>query len=184
MSDIKQNWGFWKTAFIYGLPVGLLMIGMMIGSFTLFGFHSGAVSMAVGFLLMFLIFSLVFFGIKRFRDRDQGGFIKFTKALLLGFAMSLIAGLAYVFVSEIYTAMTNSVFIGKYADHLIELEKAKGVSAEALSTFMAKMDAMKTNYGNPLYRMSWTFTEVFPMGLIVSLISALALHNPKLWAKN
>lgn len=184
MNDKTQNWGFWKTASIYGTPAGLLVIGMMIGSFTFFGFKSDASSMAVGFLLMILAFSLVFLGIRRFRDQEQGGFIKFSKAFILGLAMVLFSGLAYVLVWEIYTAVTGNAFIGQYMDHLIELEQAKDISAEALSEFVAKVEAKETKYiNNPLYRMSVTFSEIASMGLIVSLLSALGLHNPKFWKR-
>lgn len=183
MSTTQQSSGFWKTAFIYGLPAGLLIILLMIGSFSAFGFHSDASSQVVGFLLMFFILSLIFFGMKRFRDQNQGGVIKFSKALLLGMAMSLFAGLAYVFVWEIYIAVTGNVFVAEYTDHLIEQQRAKGVSGEALTAFIDKMEAMKTNYAKPGYRIPLTFSEIFPMGFIVTLISALLLHRPKFWAR-
>jgi hypothetical protein len=175
--------GFWKTAFIFGGLAGLLIIAMMITSYSIFGMHSSATSMTVGFLLMFFILSLIFFGMKRFRDRDQGGVIKFTKALMLGLAMSVFAGFIYVIVWEIYVAKTGNSFILHYTDHLIELQKAKGVSGEALTEFTEKMTTMKTNYARPTYRIPLTFSEIFPVGFIVALISALFLHNPKLWAR-
>jgi len=175
--------GFWKTAALHGFPAGLLIISFMVGSFTLFGFKSGASSQAVGFLLMFFILSLIFFGIKKFRDRNQGGVIKFSKALLLGMAMSLFAGIAYVIVWEIYTAATDNQFIAEYTAHLVELQKAKGVSGDALQTYVDKVTKMKESYASPLYRIPITFSEIFPMGFIVSLVSALALHNPKFWAR-
>jgi len=128
MTTSQPKSTFWKTALIYGGLAGFLIISMMLISFEARGFHSDLGSMIVGFLVMFFILSLIFFGMKRFRDREQGGVIKFSKALLLGLAMSLFAGLAYVTVSEIYMAMTNHEFIGEYTNHLIEREKTKGVS--------------------------------------------------------
>jgi len=184
MSEYTQGHGFWKTAFLYGAPAGFLIISLMIAGFVFFGFQSGASSMAVGFLIMFFILSLIYLGIMRFRDREQGGFIKFSKALFLGMAMSLFAGLVYVLVWEIYTAVTGNSFIAFYTDHLIELEQAKGVSGDALSEFVDKMESTKASYANPFYRMPVTFSEIFPMGFIVSLVSAFALHNPKFWARS
>lgn len=175
---------FWKTAFIYGAPAGLGIISMMIASFTLFGFRSNASSQAVGFLLMFIILSLMFFGIKRYRDHQQGGVIKFSKALGLGLAMSLFAGLAYVLVWEIYLGFTGQAFISEYTSHLIDLKKAKGVSEESLASYIQEMNEMTASYANPLYRIPLTFIEIFPVGFIVALISSLALHTPKFWARN
>ena len=184
MNNANQNWGFWKTAIIYGLPPGVIVITFMLCSFALFGFHSDASSMAVGFLMMFLAFSLIFFGIRRFKNLNQGGFIKFSKALFLGLAMSLFAALAYVVIWEIYRAVSNVDFIGQYTNHLIELETAKGISAEELSEFIANVKAKQAKYtANAVYRMSVTFSEIFPIGFIVSLFSALVLHKPKFWAK-
>lgn len=184
MTTPTQTMSFWKTAAIYGLPAGIGIISLMLISFETMGFHSGASSMAVGFLLMFVILSLIFFGIKKYRDQGQGGVIKFSKALLLGLAMSLFAGIAYVLIWEIYSAATNSQFIYEYTDHLIELQKAKGVSAEELSAYIEGARKKADLYfSNRPYRMGITFSEIFPMGFIVSLLSALFLHTPKFWAR-
>jgi hypothetical protein len=45
---------------------------------------------------------------------------------------------------------------------------------------MAKLDSMRVNYANPLFRIPMTFLEIFPVGLLVSLVSALLLRNSKL----
>ena len=179
-----ENMSFWKTAAIYGFPAGFGIISFMLISFETTGFHSGASSMAVGFLLMFVILSLIFFGIKKFRDQGQGGVIRFSKALFLGLAMSLCAAISYVLIWEIYLNITDSEFIFQYTEHLIELQKAKVITSEELTAFMEGARKKADLYdSNALYRMAITFSEIFPMGFIVSLISALALHNPKLWAR-
>ncbi|MEP3891291.1 MAG: DUF4199 domain-containing protein [Hellea sp.] len=183
MSNTKRALGFWKTAFFYGFATGLLIICSMVGSFIAFGMQSGASSMAVGFLLMFLYMSLIFFGIKRFRNIDQGGVIAFSKALLLGASMAFFSALAYVLVWEIYIAYTGDTFIIGYTDMLLEKAKAKGMSGAELSDYTSKMKDYVTNYERTSYRMPMTFLENFPMGFIVALISALSLHNPKFWAR-
>jgi len=183
MTTTRSAFGFWKTAGLYGVPTGLLIISMMVGSMTIFGFHSGASSKAVGFLIMFVILSLIFFGMKRFRDVDQGSVIKFSKAILLGLSMSLFAGVAYVIIWEIYIAVTGNSFVSHYTDHLIEMQEAKGVSGEALVSFVEKMEEMKTSYAKPSFRIPLTFFEIFPMGFLITLVSALILHTPKFWAR-
>jgi hypothetical protein len=42
------------------------------------------------------------------------------------------------------------------------------------------MESMRTSYANPLFRIPMTFLEILPVGLLVSLVSALLLRNPKL----
>ena len=183
MTDTPTKSRFWPMAITYGGMAGFIVITAMLIGFSVSGFHSGAGSMAVGFLFMFIALSLIFFGIRKFRDREQGGVITFSKAILLGLAMSLCAAIMYIGVWEIYLAVTKSDFIIQYTDHLIELKREAGMAGAELDAYISDMKDMVENYANPLYRIPVTFTEIFPMGLIVTIVSALALHNPKFWAK-
>ena len=38
---------------------------------------------------------------------------------------------------------------------------------------------MKAQYANPIIRMGMTFIEIFPVGVLIALISAALLRNPK-----
>jgi hypothetical protein len=42
------------------------------------------------------------------------------------------------------------------------------------------MDAFKLQCANPLLRLPMTFAEIFPVGMLVSLISATILRNPRM----
>ena len=46
-----------------------------------------------------------------------------------------------------------------------------------LAKFTAEMEQFKVQYANPLYRWPMTFIEIFPVGVLVSLISAALLRN-------
>jgi hypothetical protein len=35
-------------------------------------------------------------------------------------------------------------------------------------------------YNNPLFRMPMVFAEIFPVGLLIALVSAALLRNPRL----
>ena len=39
---------------------------------------------------------------------------------------------------------------------------------------------MRASYANPLFRIPMTFMEIFPVGFLVALVSALLLRNPKI----
>lgn len=184
MTTQSPKTGFWKRAFIYGFPAGLITILTMIAGLQLGGPDSGASSQLVGFIIMILAFSLIFFGILKFRDEQQGGIIKFKSALGLGLAMSLFAGIAYIIVWEIYLSATDFSFMSEYTSTLLAKEEAKGVSGAELEAFMDKMKTMNESYKNPLFRIPLTFTEIFPVGFVMTLIASLFLHNPKFWARN
>ena len=97
--------------------------------------------------------------------------------------MAVFSALAYVLVWEIYIMNTGDEFIVGYTDFLIEKEKAAGMSGAELTEFVKKMKKYVVDYENPAFRMPVTFLENFSMGFLVALVSALALHNPKFWAR-
>ena len=41
------------------------------------------------------------------------------------------------------------------------------------------MRAMAEAYRNPLFRLPMTFVEIFPVGLLIALVSAGLLRNPR-----
>lgn len=135
----------------------------------------------VGYLIMLIALSVVFVAVKRHRDNELGGVIRFWPAFGLGLGISVVAGIVYVLAWEAALAVTKWDFAGGYAELLIEQEKAKGVSAEALAKFSAEMQQFRADYAKPLYRLTITFSEIFPVGLLVSLVSAALLRNPRFW---
>ena len=116
---------------------------------------------------------------KRYRDRTLGGVIKFLPALLIGLGISAVAGVIYVIGWEISLAATNHEFIDSYTQAAIAAEQAKGVSGADLEAFIAEMEQMRVQYANPLFRLPITFIEIFPVGVLVSLITAALLRNSR-----
>ena len=51
------------------------------------------------------------------------------------------------------------------------------MSGPALAQVVAEMERFKANYANPLYRLPMTFSEIFPVGILVSLVTAALLRN-------
>ena len=166
-----------RAAIVYGGIAGTATIITMILGFEYGG--EGAGSQAVGFLIMFIALSLIFFGIKRYRDVQQGGVITFAKAFGLGAMMAACAGIAYVVIWEAYLASTDFAFINQYFDSLVAQKEAAGVTGAELQDWIAKNEGWKTTLQNPFWRIPIWFTEIFPIGLIVAFISALILRKPE-----
>lgn len=162
----------------YGVIAGLVVGGFMVGTVAAFsGMPPLKYGMLIGYTTMLIALSAVFVGIKRHRDVDRGGVIGFWPAFGVGLGVSFIAGIFYVVAWEIVQAMTHMDFAGDYAQAMIESEKAKGASAEALAKLSADMATFKLQYADPLFRLPMTFVEIFPVGVLVSLISAGLLRN-------
>jgi hypothetical protein len=167
--------------FLFGTFAGLVVIGGMIAVIVATGGQPEIEdhSLIVGYTIMLVALSMIFFGIKRYRDVELGGVIGFGRAFMIGLGITIVAGIIYVLVWEVYMAATNYTFMNAYADAMIAGERAKGATPEAIGKLTAEMEEMKVQYLNPLVRIPMTFVEIFPVGVIVSLISAAILRNSK-----
>lgn len=169
-----------KIALTYGVLAGTIVILSMLLGIVTSGGESFWSSEIFGYLIMLTALSMIFVGIKKYRDQEMGGVIKFMPALGLGLAISAIAGVIYVFVWEIYLISSDYAFINDYTAGLIEKAMSEGVSGGALEQVVSEMNQMKESYGKPWFRWPMTFLEIFPVGLLISLVSAALLRNAKL----
>lgn len=169
-----------KVVLIYGIIAGLIVTGMMAfstGYFCAKGDFEGG--MIYGYSAMIIAFSMIFVGVKSFRDKHEGGMIKFGKAFKVGLFISLIASTIYVIGWLINYYCFIPDFMDKYAAAMISKAKASGISADELAKKTADMAKMKEWYKNPLVVILMTYVEILPVALIVSLISALILKRTK-----
>lgn len=173
-----------RYALTYGLLSGFVIIVTMITGIVLSDQKSFFSSEWFGYLVMLVALTFIFVGVKRYRDIERGGVIKFWAAFAMGLAIAAAAGVAYVGVWEVYLAMTDYKFMDDYIAGVMRSRQAAGLSAAALAEETAKLEELRASYGNPLFRLPMTFLEIFPVGLLVSLVSALLLRNPKLLPAN
>ncbi len=169
-----------RIAAIYGVISGTIIIISMLLGFSASDGQGFFSSQYFGYLIMLIALSMIFVGIKRYRDTELGGVIKFLPALGLGLAIAAIAGAMYVVIWEIHLFTTDYAFIYKYVAGLIEAKKASGASAADVERLAAEMNELKASYARPYFRIPMTFLEIFPVGLIIALISAAILRNPKI----
>ena len=162
-----------RIALVFGSLAGIAVIFPMLLAMTLTGLENVAASEAIGYLIMLVALSLILIGIKRYRDEALGGVIGFWRALLVGLMISLVASAIYVAVWEFYLYRTDYAFINQYFDKVIEAQRQAGATAQ-----LAEMQAMVEKYRQPLFRIMITFTEILPVGIIVSLVSAALLRFP------
>ena len=162
-----------KVVLTYGLLAGFLIIVLGIILQMSLGEHS----MVTGYATMVVSLLMVFFGIKSYRDQHNGGVITFGRAFKVGILIALIASVFYVVGWEIYSSLYMPNFMEEYSAKYIEEMKAEGASAAKISETMAEMETWKEIYKNPVYRVGMVFLEIFPVGLLVTLISAVMLRR-------
>ena len=164
-----------KTILLFGGIAGAVIMAAMLVNITFVDTTHGDSAVWLGYLTMIVGLSMIFIGVKRYRDIERGGVIKFLTAFGMGLGIAFMASLIYVAVWEAYLAATHYTFMDNYAAQMIEAKRAEGVTGAALQSFTNEMEQMRVSYRNPLYRMPLTFIEIFPVGLIISLLSALFL---------
>lgn len=169
-----------STMWLYGTISGAVIIGSMIGTMSLAGTDSKlAQSEWLGYLTMIVALSVIFLGVKRYRDRELGGVIRFGTAFMLGLGIAAVASLAYVVIWEVYLAATDYSFIRDYTQSVLAAREAEGLSGSALQAVVDNMNQLEARYANPAFRLPMTFLEIFPVGLLVALVAAAVLRNSK-----
>ncbi len=168
-----------RIILIFGIAAGLIVAVPMCLMVANSEHGSAAQSYFAGYLVMVLALSLIFFGVKRLRDRELGGVIRFLPALLAGLGISTVASIIYVIGWEITLAATDFAFIDSYSTAAVEAARAKGASAADIAAIAAQMDEFRRQYANPFFRLPMTFIEIFPVGILISLVSAALLRNSR-----
>ncbi len=170
-----------KLVLNYGIIAGLISSAWMTFS-VLAGFDhmDNAMGMILGFASMILGFSFIFVAVRKYRDDYSGGSITFGKAFRIGLYISLIAATIYVISWLIDYYFFIPDFMEKYAAKALEQMKADGVPAATIEAEAADMAKFREMYKNPLFVALITYTEILPVGLIISLVCALILkREPK-----
>lgn len=168
-----------RTILTYGLASGAIIILGMIATIVFSKGGAPHSNVWLGYLIMLVGLSSILMAVKSHRDKALGGVIKFWPALLVGLGVALVAGLAYVAIWEAYLALTHYTFMDQYVASTLAQKRAAGVAGAEYAKLSADLEAMKRSYANPLLRLPMTFVEIFPVGVLVALVSAALVRNPK-----
>jgi hypothetical protein len=168
-----------KYSLISGGIAGAIAISIISATIAL-DLPSHSTSVFVGYLVMLAALSLIFVGVKRYRDVECGGVIRFGRAFGLGLGMAVVAGLVYAIGWELFIAVSGFDFMTGYTNDVIAGMRAEGASQAAIEAKTVEMREMTAMYENPLLRIPMIFAEIAPVGLIVALVAAALLRNPKL----
>ncbi len=171
-----------KVVLTYGLIAGAIFTVFMFGAWPLWKngtitFENGEI---LGYSSMVIALSMVFFGVKSYRDNYLQGSITFGNALKVGGLIALVAALGYAISWELYFNLLAPDFMEKYAAFSIEKAETGGMPAADLQKMITSMDNMKVWYQNPLLRFGMTLMEILPVGVIIALVSAAILRKKEI----
>jgi hypothetical protein len=167
-----------RNVWVFGLISGVIVTAMMLYSAA--RINSGADfdgNAVLGYTAMIVAFSFIFVGIKNYRDKYNAGIISFGKAFKIGLLITLVASTMYVAVWLVDYYLFMPDFIDKYTACVMNDAKENGATVVELNKKAGEMAKFARMYENPLFVVFATYLEVFPVGLIVSLICALILKR-------
>lgn len=143
-----------RYALVFGAIAGLIIFGL-----SYLVFLSGALghidNPLYGYLIMIAGLTMIFVGVKRYRDVEKGGVIRFDTALGLGVGIAAVASIIYVAGFEIYYATPTG---HRLYEMVVEMEP---------------------RYANVFYRWIWGLWEILPVDVGMALLSAAILRNPR-----
>ena len=164
-----------KIVWINGIIAGLIVTVLMIIGMKMLNGNNIDFAMAeiMGFSSMIIALSLIFFAIKRYRDSNQNGQITFGTAFKVGLYISLIASTMYVAGYMLFFSETEvRVFIEDWVELEIKTIESSDLSEVEKREKIAETEASIDTYLNPLWRTLYTYMEILPLALVVTLICA------------
>jgi hypothetical protein len=172
-----------KTSLVFGAISGVIVSTFMAISMAVMSSGNGAseggtTGMIIGFSAMAVAFSFIFVGIKNYRDKQNGGTITFGKGFFLGLMISLIASTLYVITWAIEFHFFMPDFIDKYSAMQVKQLQESGIKGTELNNALKSIETTSYNYKNsPFFFAAYTYMEILPVGILITLISALILRR-------
>lgn len=167
-----------KNVLTFGLILGTILAGHVVYMMNLVHSNPAIESNDVlGYAAMVVVFSLIFFGIRNYRNKELGGMISFGQAFKIGALIALVGSTMYVVVGLSYYYLFIPDFVDKYAEHVMITASRHGATAAELAEKTQEMAQFKEMYKNPVFVVLISYMEVLPVGLVVALISSFILKR-------
>lgn len=168
-----------RTILVFGLVAGLIVSLMMIITMLIHKQNPASFEwgMPVGYASMLLAFSLIPVAVKSYRDRYRAGVISFKDAFLMGLGITVIASVMYLITWVILSKTFYPTFAQDYTQFSLNQMKADGKSPTEIEQARQEMQRLFAFYNTWWGLIAITFLEIFPVGLLATLLSALILKS-------
>ena len=166
-----------KTVLTFGLIAGVIMSVLMDGNVLIEDKIGSGHGLVLGYTILVASFLLIYFGIRSYRDNTLAGQISFGRAFACGILITLITSVFYVAVWEVLYFNFIPHIMDSYFAAQIHKVQTSGLDSATAAAQVAYIQHSQHVYQKPLVNMAWTFIEPFPVGLIITLISAAILRR-------
>lgn len=170
-----------RNVLIFGLVLGIILATHAVYMMSLVYRNPELKSNdVVGYAAMIVVFSLTYFSIRNYRNKELGGLISFGKAFKTGALIALLGSTLYVIIGLSYYYLFIPDFLDKYTLHVLSQATRHGATAAELAAKTEEMKQFKEMYRNPVFAVLISYAEVLPIGLVVALISSFILKKKPL----
>lgn len=167
-----------RVVLLFGLLLGVLFsINLVYMVYLCYNDPDFAPNMFLGFAVMLVMLSAVYFGIKNYRDKQLNGAISLGKAFKTGALIAFIGSTIYVIVWLIIYYLYVPDFMDKYAVQELRNAIKSGASLKDIAKIKQDTDNYKELYKSPFWVVILTYIEVLPLSLAIAFISALMLKR-------
>jgi hypothetical protein len=166
-----------KIVLTFGLISGAIAAVMMLVTTPFVGRVSFEYLTVLGYTTFVASFLMVYFGIRSYRDNVGGGTITFGRAFKVGILITLISCVIYVVSWELIHQSFMPDFLERYGNYLVEKQRAAGATQEQLNATVQENQKFIEMYKNHFLRLVFSMMEAFPVGLLITLISAWVLKR-------
>ncbi len=167
-----------KFTWLYGTILGVILCANMLYTVNLCytnpDFESNDV---LGYAAMVVVFSLVFFGVRTYRNKQVTGAFTFGRAFKMGALIAFVGASIYVLAWLFYYYLFVPDFLDKYIPHVMLEATRNGATTTELAAKSEEMAQFKEMYKQPVFVVLITYMEVFPVGLVVAAFSGLVLRR-------
>lgn len=151
-----------KIVLVYGTIAGIILGAMLFITAPLWdngtlNFDNG---MYVGYGTMVVSLSLVFFGVKSYRDNQQKGVITFGRAFQVGILIMLVASVLYALSWEVAYHTVSKGFTEKMSESYENEIRKEAKDETKMQEDLEYSRNMMEMYKNPLFRFvltTWKF---------------------------
>jgi len=168
-----------STALRYGLLASAFVI--IVGCFNCLILAKTAdynTQEIAGYLTIALSMVFIFFGVRHYRDKVNNGQLSFGQGLKLGLLIALIPAIFFGLFNVLYVEVIDPGWQDEYYGHYVENVKATASPAE-LPGKLNDLEKQKEFFSSPVMTFLVMTATVFIIGVIVAIISSLALRKSK-----
>lgn len=165
-----------RFGLLYGLALGVGFYGSHLALGTSpDNFSLGEI---IGYSVMIISSLAVVMGIRDYRDKRRPHHTEFLSAFGVGLGITLIASSLFALYNWVYLEKINPEFTQTYIAYTEQQVLSSGLPEEQIQQQLTELAHYAELMSNNVTQSMLMFATVFIIGLLFSLISALAVRTP------